>query len=243
LRREVRVARPAGATFFGFVAALFSGVHAGGLILAIETSNPSAGGEAGVALVGPDGAAAGVARLRTVGRHDDDLMPAIDRLFRRVGVGPGSVGRVAVSIGPGGYTGLRVAVTTANVIGGVCGAEVVGVPTALALARRAGAPRPLAVCLAVKGASVWVHRFPEGGAGVEAIGDLAADGTLRGVVADRFLPGGARAARAGRGGVVEEPRYDPVAVAEASAGLAAGGAVALYAREPEAVTRWRERHG
>lgn len=229
--------------------ALFSGMAPFRLILAIETSNPSAGGEApaaGVALVrAGDGRSdvIGVEHLRPTGRHDDDLMPAIDRLFAATGTAPASIDRVAVSIGPGGYTGLRVAVTTANVIAEICGAETVGVPTASALIRRATVPRPCAVCLAVKGRSVWVHRFPEDSAGVVAVESLA-DGSLRGVVADQFLPQDIREGLVNLGVALEAPRYDPVAVAEASGGVSAAGPVAaLYAREPEAVTRWRERHG
>ena len=94
---------------------------AGRLILAIETSNPSAGDGSGVAL---SDAAAGwtdVEPLRPSrqnapgaprtghGGQDDDLMPAIDRLFRRRAARPSDLSRVMVSVGPGGYTGLRIA--------------------------------------------------------------------------------------------------------------------------------------
>lgn len=224
-------------------------MDSGQLILAIETSNPSAGdGErpaAGVALVrktGEEMQPMGIEWLKPTGRHDDDLMPAIDRVCAGVGVAPREIDRVAVSIGPGGYTGLRVAVTTANVIAATCGAQAVGVPTAAALIRRATVPRPCAVCLAVKGMSVWVHRFPADSAGVERLEGLAGGG-LGGVVADRFLPDDIRRVLEAEGTEIQAPAYDPVAVAEASAGLVASGSVrALYAREPEAVTRWRERH-
>jgi len=223
----------------------------GHLILAIETSNPSAGDEgapaAGVAIVRSEADGSmrtlGVEWLRPTGRHDDDLMPAIERLFARTGVVSRDIQRVAVSIGPGGYTGLRVAVTTANVIAETCGAEAVGVPTALALNLRAGVPQPLAVCLAVKGSSVWVHRFPCDRAGVERVGALAGSG-LRGLIADRFLPDEVRSALEGEGVAIERPTYDPVAVGEIARDLPGSGVIrALYAREPEAVTRWRERHG
>ena len=51
------------------------------------------------------------------GRQDDDLMPAIDRLVRRAGLAARDIERVAVSIGPGGFTGVRVAVATAKALG------------------------------------------------------------------------------------------------------------------------------
>ena len=220
------------------------------LILAIETSNPSTGTDscpsAGVAIVrrsehgGPE--IIGVESLQETGRHDDDLMPAIDRLLARAHLQPGQIDRVAVSIGPGGYTGLRVAATTANVIAEVCSAQVVGVPTACALIRRTKVPKPCAIGLAVKGRSVWVHRFPEDEAGVVAVESLCEIG-LKGIVVDQFLPGDIREVLAERGVVFESPRYDPVAVAEASDAFEPSSVVAaLYAREPEAVTRWRAHH-
>lgn len=185
----------------------------------------------------------GVEWLRPTGRHDDDLMPAVERLFTGLGLSARAVDRVAVSIGPGGYTGLRVAVTTAGVIAEISGAEVVGVPTAAALIRRAHVPGPCAVCLAVKGRSVWVHRFPANSASVERVEALRGSG-LGGLVADRFLPDDIREALKAAGVVIEAPTYDPVAVAEASKDFEGSGPVrALYAREPEAVTRWRERNG
>ncbi len=219
------------------------------LILAIETSNPSTGSgdcpSAGVAIVRKTEAGGsyvvGVESLRETGRHDDDLMPAIDRLFGRASVQPAQIDRIAVSIGPGGYTGLRVAATTANVIAEVCGAQVVGVPTACALIRRAQVPKPCAICLAVKGRSVWVHRFPDDEAGVVPVESLCENG-YKGVVADQFLPDDIREALVADGMVTESPRYDPVAVAEASDAFEPSSVVAaLYAREPEAVTRWRAR--
>lgn len=218
------------------------------LILAIETSNPASGQDApsaGVALVESAGPGQtrplGVEWLRTLGRHEDDLMPGIDRLARRVGVTPRSITRVAVSLGPGGYTGLRVASTTGSMIAEALGAECVGVPTAEALIRRSTGSGPTAVCLAVKGTTAWVHCFP-GTGGFLLPFDQFHTLPVRTLVADAFLPEAVRAWAAGAGVGIEPPRYDPVAVAEACLDRAAGGPVLpLYAREPEAVARWRSR--
>ncbi|MCA9287561.1 MAG: tRNA (adenosine(37)-N6)-threonylcarbamoyltransferase complex dimerization subunit type 1 TsaB [Phycisphaerales bacterium] len=107
------------------------------LTLAIEVSNPSAvdaeggaefdspgGPESGADVLGPSVALArGVSIIDQepvrgrAGRQDDDLMPAIDRLVRRAGLSARDLERVAVSIGPGGFTGVRVAVATAKAIG------------------------------------------------------------------------------------------------------------------------------
>jgi tRNA threonylcarbamoyl adenosine modification protein YeaZ len=130
------------------------------LILGIETSNPTAGprGEVdgvllgpGVALMAPDGSIAGAEPLREGSRHDDALMPAIARLCRRAGVSPRDLARVAMSAGPGGYTGLRIAATTAKMIAEATGCEVVAVPSAHVAAWRLSLDlAPAIVCLASK---------------------------------------------------------------------------------------------
>ena len=82
------------------------------LTLAIETSNPSAHeNAAGVALVRlreGEPQIIGIEHLRTASRHDDALMPAIERLFDAANLAPQDLDRVAVSIGPGGYTSTRI---------------------------------------------------------------------------------------------------------------------------------------
>ncbi|RMH12655.1 MAG: tRNA (adenosine(37)-N6)-threonylcarbamoyltransferase complex dimerization subunit type 1 TsaB [Planctomycetota bacterium] len=221
------------------------------MILAIETSNPVSGRgrpSAGVALVTREGAdrvnPVEIEWLRPTGRHEDDLVPAIDRVSRRAGIGPGELSRVAVSIGPGGYTGLRVAVTVGSMIAEVAGCACVGVPTAEALIRRVQAEPPVAVCLACKGASLWTQVFPGTEPGrVMRASEIEALG-VRTIVGDDFLPDSLRAWAAGAGVAIQPPCYDPVAVAEASLERACTGPVLpLYAREPEAVTRWRSRGG
>ena len=84
------------------------------LILAIETSNPSSGlhgllddgtpAGPGVALGTNEEKPSliGHESLRESARQDDDLMPAIERLFRRHDAKPAQIARVAVSVGPGG---------------------------------------------------------------------------------------------------------------------------------------------
>lgn len=220
------------------------------LILAIETSNPASGGatsSAGVALAGwsdqGDVHPIDIEWLRTVGRHEDDLMPAVDRLCRRAGVKADRIARVAVSIGPGGYTGLRVAVTTANLLAAVSGADVVGIPTGEALALRATGPNPVGICLAVKGQSIWVHVVPGSGGGKLVRASEFASLGIQSLVADSFLPPATRNWAEAAGVGVQPPHYDPLAVAEIAASVASEGLVLpLYAREPEAVTRWRARN-
>ncbi|MDR1053537.1 MAG: tRNA (adenosine(37)-N6)-threonylcarbamoyltransferase complex dimerization subunit type 1 TsaB [Planctomycetaceae bacterium] len=57
------------------------------------------------------------------------LAPAIDGILRELRLLPSDIGRVAVVIGPGSFTGLRVGVVTAKVFAYAVGAEVIGLST------------------------------------------------------------------------------------------------------------------
>lgn len=234
-------------------------------ILAIEASNPGAGAAQGPAGFGP-GVAIGVmcatgvgalgvepVRESVRGGQDDDLMPAIDRLFRRLGVDPraGVLGRVAVSVGPGGYTSVRVACAVGKMIAEACGARCVGVPSAsVALEslhedERSGT---VAVALAGKHDSAWVQVFVGGAArGAGRLMTAADVPVLVGagvglLVADRFLSAPMRSAAQSVGVVIREPRFDVLACLRLGALLPAFDPVELvpiYPREPDAVTLWR----
>ena len=225
----------------------------GALTLAIETSNPSSGGEPGVALGLTTRLGVRLLDHEPLGtgdRHDDLLMPAIERLFARSERDHAKLERVAVSIGPGGYTGLRIATAAASLIGLTTGAMVLGVPSAWVASRRVPVGEPFAVCLASKRDGAWVHRFeadrtPIGTGSLVPI-DAIAGVETRVWVADRFLPEAARSEIAARGGRVIEPEFEASSVLELawSVSPSVNGVVhPLYGREAEAVTRWRELHG
>jgi len=240
------------------------------LTLAIETSNPASPGGGSVALglverAGPAGGGSvevlGTEPLRPVDRDRDDLMPAIDRLVSRARRAPEEVSLVAVSVGPGGFTALRVACATGKLIatatGGRGPAACVAVPSALSAALSAPAAAragPLAVALAAKAGVVHLTVFAPGferagavpagrPADAAAVATLAPPGVL---IGDRHLPAEIRDAAVHAGWSIIEPAWDARAVLEAAAHLATVPAEALnpiYAREPEAVTLWRARHG
>ena len=60
-------------------------------------------------------------------RHGELLTPMIAKVMADAGVSRGDLGGVAVGVGPGPYTGLRVGVVTARVLGAVLGLPVYGV--------------------------------------------------------------------------------------------------------------------
>ncbi len=159
------------------------------LILALEISNPGAAiapgtGQSvaiGQIMPGPDGVKRVTVLARepvaAPSRHDDDLQPAIDRASSTACCSPRDLAAIAVSIGPGGFTALRVAVAAAKMIalaskaraagdeaGGAAGASCIGVPTALAAAmsyrlnsaQPARLAQPIAVALAGKSDAAFV---------------------------------------------------------------------------------------
>lgn len=59
--------------------------------------------------------------------HAETLLPRLDALLERIGWAPGDVGRWAVGIGPGSFTGVRASVALAKGVVVATGAELVGV--------------------------------------------------------------------------------------------------------------------
>ncbi len=81
------------------------------LTLAIDTATD----QVGVALGGPDGIVAELS-LRQGRRHGEVLAPAIESVMRLSGGSLEQVQQVAVDVGPGLFTGLRVGVATAKAL-------------------------------------------------------------------------------------------------------------------------------
>ena len=65
--------------------------------------------------------------------HAEALLPLVERVMARVEGGFESLERVAVTVGPGSYTGLRVGLSAARALGLALGKPVVGVTTLSAL--------------------------------------------------------------------------------------------------------------
>jgi tRNA threonylcarbamoyl adenosine modification protein YeaZ len=235
------------------------------LTLAIEISNPTSGprgrittvrGETldagpGVALARAPGEYLGTEPLHDGANHDDDLMPAVDRLFARFGATPRDLSRVAVSAGPGGYTALRIAVATAKMLAHATDATTVAVPSAAVAAwsHRAG-PFPLLVCLASKADTTFAALFlnersdaPPATPGLIRAPDLERLKPAA-IVADTYLPDAIRQAADTAGIAVLEPVFSARAVLDLAASFPVVDAAALspiYPREPEAVSLWAKR--
>lgn len=61
--------------------------------------------------------------------HAQELFPAVEALARRVGWGPRTPELIAVSMGPGSYTGLRVGIASAKMLSYAGDVPLIGVPT------------------------------------------------------------------------------------------------------------------
>jgi tRNA threonylcarbamoyl adenosine modification protein YeaZ len=110
--------------------------------------------------------AAGSLHRRSVppgGRSSEPLLPEIDALFAAAATDRRHLEAIAVSVGPGGFTGLRVATAAAKGIAEALGCRTVAVPSAVVAAeswrREAAAdpPPPLLVALQSKGRSAWLE--------------------------------------------------------------------------------------
>jgi tRNA A37 threonylcarbamoyladenosine modification protein TsaB len=235
-------------------------VHRERLCLAIEASNPGVHAEVGVGILAAPGEPPRVLAteaLREVGRNEDDLLPAIERACAAAAVRADHIRLVAVSIGPGGYTSLRVACAAGKMIAAAVGAACVGVPTPLAVARSRsaqsdGADARVGVILAGKDRSAYLTIMPRGGwrpgtllplGKLVTAADFPTDAIDR-VIGDRHIPAEIAALLAARGCQVLPPRFSASACLELASALPETNPVHLvpfYAREPDAVTLWRQR--
>lgn len=98
-------------------------------VLAIDTAL----GACSVAVVETDGGEAHVSSLAMERGHAEALMPEVARVLEAAG-GLGSIARIAVTVGPGSFTGLRVGLACARAIGLGTGLPVIGVSTLTLLA-------------------------------------------------------------------------------------------------------------
>lgn len=194
-------------------------------------------------------------------RLAQSLAPAMQSLLQRVGWSPAQVDLVAVTRGPGSFTGLRIGVATAKVFAYAVGAEVMGVDTLESIV--AGVPAEVpAVSVAIdaqrgdvvagsfrRGADGWFEPVDEAklidiDAWLAALtpGTIVTGPVLRKLL--ERLPGHV---------TVLDPQYWPpraAQVARLAARLHAGGRrddlwslAPHYSRRAAAEEKWEQRHG
>ena len=130
-------------------------------ILGIETATAAGG----AALV-EDGRIVAEEFSLTETTHSSRLLPAIDRLLGKAGWRPLDIGLVAVSIGPGSFTGLRIGLAAAKGIAVAAKAEIIGVPTLEAFAyhiAKCSTNVPIRPVLDARKAEVFTAAFDKNG--------------------------------------------------------------------------------
>ena len=138
-----------------------------GLVLGIETTTVMGG----VALVSGSGDLLGEVTLRSNESHAERILPAAEWLLATLGFSAGELAAIAVSRGPGSFTGLRAGVATAKGLAFSLGVPLFGISTLDALA--AGAPPGAGTVCAAFGArrgEVFSALYRAGARGAERLG-------------------------------------------------------------------------
>ena len=123
--------------------------------------------------------------------HSERLLPALDAAMRLVGWSGETVDLVAVAIGPGPFTALRIGVTAAKALAYGWGVPAVGVPTFDAIAHRhRHAHRDLAILFDARKAQVFAALYRDGsGENAGELGTLERVGDFRCDAVDAILDG------------------------------------------------------
>lgn len=92
-------------------------------------------------------------------RHGELLAPAISAALAEAGAKPTDLTQLAVGVGPGPFTGLRVGIVTARTMGAVLGIPVVGVCTLDVLAAAVDVEGPFLVATDARRKEVYWARY------------------------------------------------------------------------------------
>jgi tRNA threonylcarbamoyladenosine biosynthesis protein TsaB len=228
-------------------------------IIAIETS----GRRGSVALaLGPD--LVGRREFSADMQHARDLLPEIDRLCREHQWRPDGIDQCYLSIGPGSFTGLRVAVAFARHFALATAARTCAVPTLDVIAENGRnmeqPPEHLAVMLDAKRGQVFmalfvydgeVYRRTVGPRMAEPAAMLAAAPAPLAVIGEG-IAFHRSAVEASKAQILDSSLWWPTAAGVHQVGwrMACAGAfteptrlVPDYLRRPEAEELWEKRHG
>lgn len=177
--------------------------------------------------------------LETIGKgHAERLMAVIDAALDEAGLALQAVEKIAVTVGPGSFTGIRVGVAAARGLALALGIEAVGVSTLAVVALQARDAHPdeaVMVAMDARRGEVYTQMFTAGG---EAAGAARLVSYDEGRALAREC--GALVAGSGRAIVLDEAeetvpdRYGALAIARLAMGGAALPPKPLYLRSPDA---------
>ncbi len=188
-------------------------------------------------------------------RDRDSVMPALDKAINLVGGNPKQIDAVLVSVGPGGFTGLRVAVATAKMISLATGANIVPVETAIGVVGAdEHAPQKSLVISAIKKSTCWLTAVDKdcwtcksGLIEFEELGQLIHEQCV--IYSDSLLPDEAVSICNDNGAEIRRGSSRASSIMSVGLVFLAEGKTVdpnallpLYPREPEAVRNWKVQH-
>jgi tRNA threonylcarbamoyladenosine biosynthesis protein TsaB len=97
-------------------------------------------------------------------RHGELLSPGIARVLRAAGISPSDLTAIAVGVGPGPFTGLRVGLVTARTMADALGIAVSGVCTLDVLAADVECGAPFLVATDARRREIYWATYDESGA-------------------------------------------------------------------------------
>jgi len=127
-------------------------------LLAIDTSQAAVS----ACIMGDDGGILARETIPMARGHAEALLPLLERLSKAAAVPFSTLGRIAVVVGPGSFTGIRIGIAAGRAIGLAAGVPVVGVSSLAAFAApligREGAG-VIAAAVDAKHGQVYVQGF------------------------------------------------------------------------------------
>lgn len=143
-------------------------------VLGIETASTVCG-----AALAHHGALVHEARIDAPHIHAERLLTQIDEVLRAAGCPVGALGGIAVSSGPGSFTGLRIGMSVAKGLAYAANIPLIGVSTLEALAHRAAtragvvAGETVLAVLDARRDEVYCQMFLAGAEGLQADGEVS----------------------------------------------------------------------
>ena len=176
--------------------------------------------------------------IETIGKgHAERLMAVVDQALDQAGLTLDQVGKIAVMVGPGSFTGIRVGVAAARGFALSLGIEAVGVSTLAVIglaAREANPGKPVLAAIDARRDEIYAQLFSASGDALTApllLGHEEAATLAR--ESDAVVAGSARALLVENGQAAAD-RYPPLFIARLGVGETALAPSPLYLRGPDA---------
>lgn len=216
----------------------------GPLILAIESATSCVG-----CAVGTPAGVLGATYSTRGRRHAESLAPQIEFVLGQAGVALSDLDAIAVDVGPGLYTGLRVGITTGRALAHTLGIQMIGVTSLAAIADAASVTAPTVVAIDARRGEVFHATFLADDVASGSDPAVATPDAIVIAAGTRFVGDGALAYREvieACGGVVDEvttpyPLPDAVlrlALQSVDEAVSPHLIEPLYLRRPDAVAKW-----